>query len=105
MVERRLCKAEATGSSPVGSTTHMRIIFGFLGIIIGIIILRKTYQLAEMFGQIEFAEKYLGSGGTYTFYKIVGLVLIVSGATYMFGILDIFFSPFTSFFGAFGKNK
>ncbi|TSA45925.1 hypothetical protein D4R52_01475 [bacterium] len=79
----------------------MRIFFGLIGIIIGTFIVWKTYPLVNFFGRIDWAERHLagGFGGTYFLYKIVGIVFVVLGAMYMFGLLDVFMSPFRSIFG------
>ena len=77
----------------------MRIISSLITIIIGVVLIRKTYGLAGFFGTIGFAEKYLGPGGTYTFFKIVGAIFVVIGALRLFGLGGIFLSPFSGLFG------
>ncbi|OGE75449.1 MAG: hypothetical protein A3C85_03055 [Candidatus Doudnabacteria bacterium RIFCSPHIGHO2_02_FULL_48_21] len=64
----------------------MKIIIGLAGIVIGILLVVKSYFLTSTFGQISFAEKYLGSGGTYTFYKLLGIAFIVLSVLYMFDV-------------------
>lgn len=52
---------------------------GFLvGVVGGIIILRYHFQLTQLFGHNEYAERYIGSGGTYLMWKILGVVVIVA---------------------------
>ena len=41
--------------------------------------LRYTFQVARFFGKADWAEKYLGDGGTYTFWRLFSLALIVGG--------------------------
>ncbi len=84
----------------------MRFFWSLIGIIIGILILRYTYVLANAFGKIDWAEKYFGGGlgGTYFFYKLLGILLVILSALYMFGILDNLFSPLGSVFGGL-KNQ
>jgi hypothetical protein len=79
----------------------MRIVVGLIGIIIGIMIVKKTYQLVEFFGKSSWAESKLGGGlgGTYVLYKIIGVVIIVFSAMHMLGILDLFVLPFRRIFG------
>ena len=64
----------------------MRIIWGFIGIAIGTLILWKTYPLVGFFGKVPWAEEHLrgGLGGTYFLYKLIGLVTILLSAMYMF---------------------
>ena len=64
----------------------MRIIFGLIGIIIGILTVWKSPFLVRTLGDIPFAEQYLGAGGTYTFYILTGTAFIIISALYMFGL-------------------
>lgn len=79
----------------------MRFIWGIIGIIIGVLFLKYTFQLTNFFGKFDWAEKYFtgGLGGTYFFYKLAGIFLIILSAMYMFGLLDVFLAPFGKFFG------
>ena len=79
----------------------MRFIWGLVGIAIGVLVVWKTYQLVNIFGKIDWAERHLsgGLGGTYFLYKIIGIAVVVLSMLYMFGILDIMLSPFSSVFG------
>jgi len=55
----------------------------FLGaILIGILILKYTERIVSLVGYMEWAERYLGfggGGGTYTAWKIIGLLIIIVG--------------------------
>lgn len=77
----------------------MRIIGGLIGIAIGVFIIWKTFPLVNMFGKISWAEQHLGSGGTYTLYKLVGLLVVFFSAMHLFGLSDILVYPFRSVFG------
>jgi len=55
----------------------LRILVLVGGIIGGILLIRFSYQLTQMIGYNDLAEKYLGSGGTYTMWKLVGLLVII----------------------------
>jgi len=47
-------------------------------------------KLAELIGfKIAWAERYLGSGGTYTAYFIFGIVLMVLGFLIGFGVINL----------------
>lgn len=66
--------------------TLVKIIVFIIAVILGIIILRKTEPLVRLFGKNEWAEEHLGGGGTYTMWKIIGLLVIIAGLIYMVGL-------------------
>ena len=51
----------------------MHILYGLIGCILSILVIIYRFQIRQFTGQIGFAEKYLGSGGTYTFFILVGI--------------------------------
>ncbi|OGL61690.1 hypothetical protein A2839_04980 [Candidatus Uhrbacteria bacterium RIFCSPHIGHO2_01_FULL_47_10] len=57
----------------------LRIFLGFIVMVIGYFIVSKSEKMFEWFGQNEFAEKYIGSGGSRTFYKIIGILVVFVG--------------------------
>lgn len=73
-----------------------KYIFGLILIAVGVIVIWKTDWFIRNFGQSSWAEAKLGNGGTWTFYKIIGVIailfafLIMSGNIY--GLLDVFFA-------------
>jgi hypothetical protein len=62
----------------------LRIIvsIGLFGL--GLIALTHNFQLTRLFGHNYYAEKYLGTGGTYSMWKLIGVVLMIIGAIYLF---------------------
>lgn len=66
----------------------MAIFFRFLIALVttgvGILLITHSYQITQLFGHQEFAERYLGAGGTYTMWKLIGLILIFGAAWYLF---------------------
>lgn len=59
----------------------------------GFFILIRADKVVDNFtGRIDFAEKYLGSGGTYTFIKLFGLAMIILSFMYLTGGLGWFLS-------------
>lgn len=56
-----------------------RIIIGIILVGIGTAMVWKTASFRDFFGNIPFAEKYLGGGGTNIFYKTLGIVIILVG--------------------------
>jgi len=79
----------------------MRYILGIIGIVVGTLLVWKTFLLASSFGQIDWAERHLGGGGTYLLYKLVGILFIILSFLYMFQILDVLLRPFSNLFGGF----
>ncbi|MCX6807381.1 MAG: hypothetical protein NTZ80_01040 [Patescibacteria group bacterium] len=65
-------------------------ISGIIGIIAGLAILKYRRQVKEMMGDINFAEKYLGMGGTYTIILIIGVLTVIFSIMHMFGGLGSF---------------
>lgn len=68
----------------------MKYLFGFTLIAIGVFEILKTEWLIQNFGYIQWAEDKIGSGGTWTFHKILGVFLIFFSFIIMSGqIIDI----------------
>jgi hypothetical protein len=57
----------------------MHILYGLAAIAIGIIAVWKSYQIVMLIGHMETAEKYLGPGGSYTAWKLIGIALVIGG--------------------------
>lgn len=56
--------------------------------------MKYTVQVTNTTGKIDFAEKYLGTGiaaGTYTFWRLFGLIICVLSVCWMFNILSFGF--------------
>jgi hypothetical protein len=63
-----------------------QIVFGLIGIPLGILIMVKTnYIVDNITGFLDFSEHYLGSGGTYTFFRILGFLITLLSLFVMFG--------------------
>lgn len=76
-----------------------RILIGLLGTPLGIIIIVYRYQLKQFTGDIGFAEQYLGSGGTYNLFVLLGLAVSILSVMYAFGtIQDFLVGTFGQFF-------
>lgn len=77
----------------------MKYILCLLAIALGALLVIKTPWFVENFGSSAWAEAHFG-GGTYTWYKLVGLIIIVVSmlvVTGMFG--PIFLGVFGRLFG------
>lgn len=69
------------------------MIKGILAIIGSIFLLKYRERVVRMTGKIGFAEKYLGSGGTYNLMIILSLVFFLYGLAAVTGTLDVILSP------------
>lgn len=79
----------------------MHFIWGITGVVIGVLVIKYTFQLVSIFGRIGWAEIHLhgGMGGTFTLYKIAGVVVIIVSMLYMFGGVGFLVSPLAPLFG------
>lgn len=69
----------------------MNIIFGFVIICAGSIMVARSEWLLNNFGRIYFFDKYLGSsGGTRLGYKMIGSFVIFIGILVLTGMLGAF---------------
>jgi hypothetical protein len=78
----------------------MKFVWGIVWVIIGIALMRYTFQITNLFGKIDWAETHLrgGFGGTYTLYRLVGLLVVIIAMLYMFGGIDLLVRPFAVLF-------
>jgi hypothetical protein len=66
----------------------MNILVGFIGIIIGFLLVWKADWIYRNFGSIDWAEQHLGNeGGTRLMWKLVGLIIIFVSLLIMFGMM------------------
>jgi hypothetical protein len=67
----------------------MSIIIGIILAVVGVFMAIKSEAMLNMFGRVEFFEKYLGiEGGTRLGYKLLGIAVFIIGvmlATNVFG--------------------
>lgn len=68
----------------------MQYIIGIIGVITGLLLIKYRYKVREFTGLIGFAERYLGTGGTYTFYLLLGTAMIFLSVLYATGQLQAF---------------
>ena len=74
----------------------LRIIMDrFIAVIVGLplafLLLYYRRSVKEFIGNVGFAEKYLGVGGTNTLIVIIGILLFVGSLMYAMGTLQSFF--------------
>ena len=76
----------------------MQILQGLLGMIAGVLILAFRPRIKDFTGDISFAEKWFGPGGTWTFFIILGVAVFVLSLMWATGSFQRFVS---GTFGAF----
>ncbi len=62
----------------------VRILALVAGVAVGIGLMKYSYPLTQLFGRNTLAERYLGNGGTYTMWKLLGILVIVIAVWYAF---------------------
>lgn len=67
-----------------------KILFAIFGFPVSFLLIIYRNKIKQFTGDIDFAEKYLGSGGTYTLILIVGVLLFVITLMYVTGTLQSF---------------
>jgi hypothetical protein len=79
-----------------------RLIIGAIAVATGTIMLKYNYQLVGLTGRQDWIENKLGSGSTYLAYKLLALLVIISGLLYASGfyepLLRILLSPLADLF-------
>ena len=72
----------------------MRFLIGLVIIAVGFLMVWKTSWFLEMFGRVPWAERNLtsslgsGMGGSWMWYKLLGVLTIATSILYMTGILQ-----------------
>jgi len=75
-----------------------RLFVGIIGVPLGFLIIIYRYHLKQFTGNVGFAEQYLGAGGTYSLFVIVGLVVSILCMMYAFGTLQDFYTGYLGLF-------
>jgi hypothetical protein len=78
----------------------MNFVWGTIGVIVGVLVIKFSMQITDTFGTIDWAEEHLhgGMAGTYTLYKLVGVVIIILSFLYMFGSMGFLVGPLAPLF-------
>lgn len=64
---------------------------GLLGMIAGMLIIIFRPKIKDVIGDVGFAERYLGPGGTWTFLLLVGVLVFILSLMWALGTLQEFF--------------
>ena len=62
----------------------LKIAVLILGLGVGTALVKYSFQLTQIFGHNSLAEQYLGNGGSYTMWKLLGLIIIFGSIWYAF---------------------
>ena len=65
-----------------------KILIFILGIGLGVLVMVYHRWFVKIVGTNATAEKYLGGGGTYLMWQLIGLLIIIITVLYVFGGLD-----------------
>lgn len=67
----------------------MKILVGIIGFPLGLILVVYRERVKRFTGDLGFAEKWFGPGGTYTFLLIFGIAVSFLSILYAFGTLQL----------------
>lgn len=77
-----------------------RLLAAIIGLPLALIMLRYRRHIKDFTGDIAFAERYLGSGGTNTLIVLIAILVFVLSTMYALGTLQaIIQSVLGGFFG------
>lgn len=62
----------------------IKVVILILGGVAGFLMLTHSYPLTQLFGHNSLAERYLGNGGTYTMWKLLGIIVLLGSLFYVF---------------------
>lgn len=68
----------------------MRFLMGPIMIVVGVLMMKYTVWITNQVGKVDFADNWLPYpfAGTYSWWRLIGLLLIVLAFLWMFGFLD-----------------
>jgi hypothetical protein len=66
----------------------LKIFIFIIALVAGLYFLVKSEYIVRVIGHNAWAEKYLGAGGTYLMWKLLGILVIILGFLYLLGDLD-----------------
>ncbi len=69
----------------------MQFIYAILGMGLSYVIVKYREQIVEMTGKFSWAEKYLGRGGTYNAYVLLGVIVFAISFLFLIGEEAILF--------------
>ncbi len=73
-----------------------RILIGIAITLLGVLFVWKTDIFYSMLGSVDWADRTFGGGGTRTFYKLMGVGIIIIGVMVMTNLFEIMIGGFIS---------
>ena len=86
-----------TNVNKYGNNMFLRIFVGIILCVVGFFMVKKPYAVLEFIGPINFAEWAL-SGGSRSFFKLMGVVIILVGFLVITNLHVAFFGSIFKFF-------
>lgn len=71
-----------------------RILLGMVITFVGFLFVWKTEAFYRMLGSVSWADRTFGGGGTRTFYKLLGLAIIIIGVMVMTNLFEMIIGGF-----------
>ena len=62
-----------------------RLVICLILFVVGIVLVYYRERMARMIGKNDLAEKYLGSGGTYNMWILIGILSMIIGVSVLLG--------------------
>ena len=79
----------------------MRIFVGLIGCALAVLLIVYRVRVHDFIGQIGWAERHLGAGGTYTLLLLVGVFMFFFSLMYMTDSFNVLFGGINvDFFGS-----
>lgn len=75
-----------------------RIPLGIVVAIVGFLMILKTATVMEWFGRVDWAEDKFGPGGSYTFWKLIGVIIVFVGIFISTNLISDILTDFASIF-------
>ncbi len=70
----------------------LKVIIFIISLAVGLYFLTKSEYIVRVIGHNAWVDSYLGRGGSYLMWKVIGIALIILGFLYMLGDLDPYLS-------------
>ena len=84
------------------------LIIGIIMVVLGVLVLKYTYAVANFTGRVEWIEDKLGGGTTFGVYKLLAVFMVIIGLLIITGlggpIVDAVFEPLGDSFRGFSGN-
>jgi len=68
----------------------LKIILFIISILVGLYFLVKSEYIVRVIGHNAWVDSYLGRGGSYLMWKVIGIIVIGLGFLYLLGDLDLY---------------